>query len=800
MTIEVEGPNGEIVEFPDGTPHETMQNAMRKHFNIAPPASAPAAAPVSPQPAPMQVAAAPSAAREAHAREPSDRARIRNALDVSFDKAAPIAPKVRPTDDFLANTARMAIGQGVGFGSGDEIEAGVRSVLPGSKGYSTELKDIRHQLEDYRKANPEFATGAEGLGMMVSPVTRVLANAMTAKPVADSARTAGQALVESLTQGAKVGGAGGGLAGFLHGGGEDDLSGAGNRLFHGAMGAGVGAATGAVLNPLLTAGQDIGTRAGRTLTRTGQAKNEDTIIAENLARDRVTAQQLEDQLPDLVSGRARSLTNPAEIARAKDLIASGASLKEVASEFGVSTKTLNARLSAGENDVPLSVLDLAKLERIGGGANVAGVAKGAAAIPGPGKAVAQQELMSRQLAQQDRLVNAIRRHVSDQEAEPLLASMEKVRKEAADKAYGVARDYDMRQAQSGNQLDLQPILDGWAMRYQFSRGPIAKATKEVIEAFRPQSLSTTGEPISKPIRSLDEFLMAKDDLDAIMSQHVSNPKIMRVLAQMKDELTGAVASHNPYWKVANDEFASNITGEKAVQLGRDFATRLGAIQREDIKMFSRLPPEAKALVRHGLAENLSDEVLNKGGGDVAALLGRRGAEKAIRQLLPKEQADALLNVVRQEKVTSSTNREFQGSRTTPLGEEVADMRQMPETIGAALMGRADKVLTGVYNRYIRGVTETNADGIIQKLLETDPAKVRAILNQLKGAEKRLAIDHMRRIARSNAVSGAISGEVAGLLAENDGRAAGGRINKDIDARLADALRVAGRYSTGSMVN
>jgi hypothetical protein len=58
MAVEIEAPDGTIVEFPDNTPQETMRAAMARRFGPSQPSAAPAA-PATPQDAPQAPLAAP---------------------------------------------------------------------------------------------------------------------------------------------------------------------------------------------------------------------------------------------------------------------------------------------------------------------------------------------------------------------------------------------------------------------------------------------------------------------------------------------------------------------------------------------------------------------------------------------------------------------------------------------------------------------------------------------------------------------------------------------------------------------
>ena len=68
--------------------------------------------------------------------------------------------KPQPTGNIAADLTRAALGQGVAFGFGDEIEAAVRA--PFSQRNRKELlADIREDVDDFRASNPALAYGAE---------------------------------------------------------------------------------------------------------------------------------------------------------------------------------------------------------------------------------------------------------------------------------------------------------------------------------------------------------------------------------------------------------------------------------------------------------------------------------------------------------------------------------------------------------------------------------------------------------------------------------------------------------------
>ena len=70
-----------------------------------------------------------------------------------------------------SSLARSAIGQGLLFGFGDELEAGIRAAFDKSRTYDDFIKDIRGNLEQFRKDSPGLAYGSEIVGSIPAALT-----------------------------------------------------------------------------------------------------------------------------------------------------------------------------------------------------------------------------------------------------------------------------------------------------------------------------------------------------------------------------------------------------------------------------------------------------------------------------------------------------------------------------------------------------------------------------------------------------------------------------------------------------
>ena len=80
-------------------------------------------------------------------------------------------PEMELKASLSSNLARSALGQGLLFGFGDELEALVRSSFDNSRTYDEFLTDIRGNLERFKETNPGLAIGSEIVGSIPTALT-----------------------------------------------------------------------------------------------------------------------------------------------------------------------------------------------------------------------------------------------------------------------------------------------------------------------------------------------------------------------------------------------------------------------------------------------------------------------------------------------------------------------------------------------------------------------------------------------------------------------------------------------------
>jgi hypothetical protein len=207
--------------------------------------------------------------------------------------AAPAAPKAAEgwsTRGKALSVAREALGQGAGFGFGDEVEAAITSLLPGRKSYGEELQRIRGEMGEYAQAYPTAAMGAQLAGGLASGYGLARGALAGAKGASSVAR--------ALTKSAA-------LQGALGGAGASD-EGPTNRL----VGAGTGAVIGGALGKV---GGAVAGKGAQMLAR-GAAKESAGVAA---IREALEAQRME---PSALRQKATEMAAAAPEARAMDVL------------------------------------------------------------------------------------------------------------------------------------------------------------------------------------------------------------------------------------------------------------------------------------------------------------------------------------------------------------------------------------------------------------------------------------------------------------------------------------------------
>lgn len=176
--MEVELPDGTIVEFPEGTPPETIKAVLSKRFGKVPSGEAP------------QYAANGVPMNDAAKREIRDKAKA-GTLTVSPENAgnAAYATSMAETranqGPFAAFAGNLA--PGVTFGFADEIGAGISAMTGGD--YDQTLESLRAIQDNQAEDNPKSAVAGQIVGAVGVPVGTFARGGSLLRNVAQNALT-----------------------------------------------------------------------------------------------------------------------------------------------------------------------------------------------------------------------------------------------------------------------------------------------------------------------------------------------------------------------------------------------------------------------------------------------------------------------------------------------------------------------------------------------------------------------------------------------------------------------------------
>lgn len=649
------------------------------------------------------------------------------------------------SDDELAQLTRGANQQTPGL-----AESFARGAVEGATfGFDDKLGFSKEAREASRKANPltHFAgemvgsiapmVGTGGLGA-VAKGTGLLAK--TARGVS-AAMAPGEinSIGQAVGQGLKLGSVYGGLSGAGHADVVDSDSTA-EALKKRASNAGVGAAIGAVTGPLLGAvgypiskvAQSVaGARAAAASETKDAGAGALTALTRALQRDKIDPQHLIDQISaEMPTGKALSLPQVEQMLKMLD---QGATRKEIAQTLSVQPATVSRYINKFNEafSTPLNLVDRAKLSgKPGAGENTEWTLRAASATPGEGRAIARERLVERQIGQNQRIADAIVKDIGTADFEGTATKLTNDIKIQNDALYGAARAHDAAQIAAGTPLDLQPVLDAYAVKWVNSRGPIADAIKSAIDAFKPLNIGPKGNQGLKPIQSLDEFLQAKDELAALIDSNIGNRRITSELMKFKNDLYKTVERHNPEWKIANDAAADGFAAQRALELGSEFAGRMNTKMREHLETFKSMSDPEKALYKIGLARALNDRLMNKQlTHDLTQELRLPAARQALREILGKKDADNFFKIIDREATTTQTYRSQFGSQTQPLKEAQSDLNWAPQFESAWQMMNPSKIAEQVAIRLARTMQEKRNQQLLDIMTTDDPVRQLDILRR-----------------------------------------------------------------------
>lgn len=587
-------------------------------------------------------------------------------------------------------------GQGLTFGFGDEIAAGLMTPIEMAVGaftgedsgkglldrvgdsYDRNLDIQRQMLGEARKNNPVAAMAGElsGAAMTMGRGAR-LGLSPTANAVKAGAGTGGL-----IKAGLKEGAAYGGLYGF--GSGEGGVS---ERL----GGAAAGGLSGALVGGAIPLGSAVVRGAAKPVT-------------------------------DAIKARA----NPG-----------GYAAQKVAERFDDSRIGLGQAAARLQRNPGSMLVDE-------GGASARDLLRTTTNIPGPARDRVGAQLSRQAMGQGTRLKAAIRETFADPDGY-VAAKDALVAKAAADadplyrKAYQLPVPYTK---------SLQGVLETSAGKKALAKAEeLASNEQFPFQQLFANQLPNGAFDIKRvpDMRGWDYVKRAMDDMidaqtDSI-TRKVSNEG--RVLVGLKNRMLGEIDAANPYYRQARAAFAGPKSLENAVEIGRRAMRDYTPQQVENL--VAKMSPSHKEAMRLGAAEALRKSIDAAGYSHNAILkiFNNRAQTRVLRAMFDDDKAfGQFTKTIFAEARKRATYEAVKGNSTT--ARQMADMMDagsLGDTAGlvtsAVTGGPVNATLQWIGSSLKRmgGLTPKVADEIAKRLMAQDPAAVGRVMQELSQIAK-----------------------------------------------------------------
>jgi hypothetical protein len=247
------------------------------------------------------------------------------------------------------------------------------------------------------------------------------------------------------------------------------------------------------------------------------------------------------------------------------------------------------------------------------------------------------------------------------------------------------------------------------------------------------------------VRGLDLIKRSLDDMIAAADRGGQGNEA-RVLREMKNRLVREVDRKVPEYRAAREAYSSEADLENALTRGREL---LKAEPELAVKEITAMSTAERDVARLGMARELQGMFVDPSRtvSQVNRVLNSERIKPIVRQMFPD---DASYNafrgsLLREAQMVKRGQTVTGGSQTVDKAADRADVDvsgAMSEVLSGRPVAGALSVVRDMGGRIVRGVNEKTADKLADILTSTDPARQRAILDQI---EAMLPKDQLRRL-------------------------------------------------------
>ena len=604
-------------------------------------------------------------------------------------------------DGFVANLLRTGVGQGLALGFGDELEAAARTGFGLLGDYKGTRDDIREQVKDFAKENPNTALAAElGGGLLTG--------------IAGGARAAGTALGRKVLEKAGTTGLAAGI-----GAGEGAIAGvgsgetAGGRVAGGILGAGIGGTLGAAAPAAIGA-----VKAGVGRVRSGvsdkaaqeaadlkalQSIEEGGMSPEDVLRglDETRASGVTDaMIPDIAGDATRGLARGASTVSGEGRVIAQKALDERAANLGDEIANDVGNVLAGGKSASEALDEIATRQAANAGSDY----DAAFNVDGAPVTVEVTDQLKRLFA---------------------LPGFE----EAVEQARNLAK-FDGVEIPSADDLIKGGRIDDLSLQELHY---VKMGLDEVMGlGKRGQSKTSIGRGTERKLKEARaEFVGIIDD---------ASPQI-----------DGESA-----YKTARNKFAGDARLREAIEDGEGFF-RMKPDELE--AKVSKMSDSEKEAFRIGVAQAVRNSVDSTA--DLAdagkKIFGNKKQRKLLRAAFPDDKTFEAFEKRMEARIEQVITRGYaprSGSPTALRDQDVSNLTQTADAVSSMLMGNPLPAGRSLVERVTaRTGSGRVADALSQDLFSTDPAAQREFLERL--ARRRAA--EQARMARAGRIAGGYGG-------------------------------------------
>lgn len=262
-------------------------------------------------------------------------------------------------------------------------------------------------------------------------------------------------------------------------------------------------------------------------------------------------------------------------------------------------------------------------------------------------------------------------------------------------------------------------------------------------------------------------MQAKQNLQALFDEFSNNRTVMRELTRFRNELYDAVSAHNPAWRVANDAAADGFAAQRALNLGMEYAGRLGPQTREQLTRYRAMSEPEQELYRIGVAQRLHERIMNRQDThDLTSELRLPGVRQALRTILGDREANTLFRRIDREFATTRTYREQFGSQTTPLREAIDELSWAPRFQSVWDLMSPSKIAEQAAIWAARNMNERRNTQLLNMLTTTDPVQQLNLLRSLGPLHQARSVAGRRvGVPTVGALAAGVPNALAGVLAD-----------------------------------